>query len=249
MRPQPDTLRRQENVSMSNDEIAPPPGWHSLLEGRVGAEVSALMLQLPMLRMTQPKGSGPVMVLPGFMTDDSSTWLLRRFLAGLGYSVAPWEMGLNRGPMMAYLPVLIERLHSWRRETGERPSLVGWSRGGTLSREIAREEPDLIRSVVTLGSPVRGGVGGTSIGRLVSAQTGLTPVQISALLRQRQRTPIRTPITAIYSKTDGVVAWQACVDDMNPDVTHHVVESSHMGLGFNASVYRLVAKALAAHHR
>jgi pimeloyl-ACP methyl ester carboxylesterase len=125
---------------------------------------------------------------------------------------------------------------------------VGWSRGGTLSREIARERPQLLRTVVTLGSPVRGGVGGTSIGRMVSAQTGLTPDQINRLLRDRQRTPIRTPITAIYSKTDGVVAWQACVDELNPNVTHRVVQGSHMGLGFNAAVYRLVARALAAHH-
>ncbi len=233
---------------MSNDEIAPPPGWHSLLEGRVGAEASALMLQLPMLRMTVPRGSGPVMVLPGFMTDDSSTWLLRRFLSSLGYSVAAWEMGLNRGPMMAYLPTLIERLDAWREQSGEQPSLVGWSRGGTLSREIARERPDLIRTVVTMGSPVRGGPGGTSIGRLVTAQTGMTNAQISSLLRQRQKKPITTPITALYSKTDGVVAWQACVDELNPNVTHHVVQGSHMGLGFNSTVYRLVGKTLARFH-
>ena len=67
-------------------------------------------------------------------------------------------------------------------------------------------------------------------------------------MRQRQKKLIETPITAIYSKTDGVVAWQACVDDLNPNVTHHVVQSSHMGLGFNAGVYRLVGKALAEHH-
>jgi pimeloyl-ACP methyl ester carboxylesterase len=233
---------------MSRDDIAPPPGWHSLLEGRVGAEASALLLQLPMLRMTLPRGSGPIMVLPGFMTDDSSTWLLRRFLSSLGYTVAAWEMGLNRGPMMAYLPVLIERLDAWREQSGEQPSLVGWSRGGTLSREIARERPDLVRTVVTMGSPVRGGVGGTSIGRLVTSQTGLTNAQISSLLRQRQRKPMTTPITALYSKTDGVVAWQACVDDLNPHVTHHVVQGSHMGLGFNAAVYRLIAKTLARYH-
>jgi pimeloyl-ACP methyl ester carboxylesterase len=157
-------------------------------------------------------------------------------------------MGLNRGPMMAYLPVLIERLDAWREQSGEQPSLVGWSRGGTLSREIARERPDLVRTVVTMGSPVRGGVGGTSIGRLVTSQTGLTNAQISSLLRQRQRKPMTTPITALYSKTDGVVAWQACVDDLNPHVTHHVVQGSHMGLGFNAAVYRLIAKTLARYH-
>jgi len=233
---------------MSRDDIAPPPRWHTLLEGRVGAEASALMLQLPMLRMMLPAGQGPVMVLPGFMADDTSTWLLRRFLTSLGYGAAPWEMGLNRGSMMAYLPAIIERLDAWYARTGERPSLVGWSRGGTLSREVARERPDLIRSVITMGSPVKGGVGSTSISRMVTAQTGLTSAQINALLRERQRRPITTPITAIYSKTDGVVAWQACVDDMNPLVTHHVVEGSHVGLGFNATVYRLVAKALAEFH-
>jgi hypothetical protein len=233
---------------MSNDDITPPPGWHTLLEGRVGAEASYLMLQLPMLRMTLPAGQGPVMVLPGFMADDASTWLLRRFLSSLGYTTSPWEMGLNRGQMMAYLPPLIEKLEAWCEELGERPSLVGWSRGGTLSREIARDRPDLIRSVTTLGSPVRGGVRGTSIGRMVSAQTGLTPQQINAILRERQRLPITTPITAIYSKTDGVVSWQACIDDLNPDVTHHVVEGSHMGLGVNVAVYRLVARNLAHHH-
>lgn len=214
----------------------------------MGLEASALMLQLPMLRMTSPKGSGRLMVLPGFMADDASTWLLRRFLESLGYQAAPWGLGLNRGPMMAYLPVIIETLEAWQQESGEQPSLVGWSRGGTLSREVARERPDLVASVVTLGSPVKGGVSSTSIGRMVSAQTGLTNAQINTLLRERQRRPIETPITAIYSKTDGVVAWQACVDDMNPNVTHKVVEASHVGLGFHPVVYRLVARALAGFH-
>lgn len=230
---------------MSVDEITPPARWHSLLEGRVAAEAAVLMAQLPLLRMQMPTGSGPVMVLPGFMTDDGSTWLLRRFLASLGYDAVPWRMGVNRGPMLAYLGPLIDQLELLRAQSDTLPSLVGWSRGGTLSREIARERPDLIKQVVTLGSPVRGGVHGTSIGRWVTAQTGLTPQQINLMLMERQRRPITTPITAIYSKTDGVVSWQACVDEVNPNVTHRVVESSHMGLGFNAAVYRIVARTLA----
>ena len=216
-----------------------------MLEGRVGLEASLLMLQLPLLRMQVKRGQGPVMVLPGFMADDSSTWLLRRFLSSLGYSVSAWGMGLNRGAMMQYLPPLIEKLEGISEHADELPSLVGWSRGGTLSREIARDRPDLIKNVVTMGSPVRGGVNASSIGRLVMAQSGLTADQINRMLRERQQRPINTPITAIYSKTDGVVSWQACVDDLNPSVTHHVVEGSHAGLGFNADVYRLVAKSLA----
>ena len=73
-------------------------------------------------------------------------------------------------------------------------------------------------------------------------------MRATTLLRERQRRPITTPITAIYSKTDGVVSWQACIDDLNPAVSHEIVESSHMGLGFNVDVYRLVAKHLAFHH-
>ena len=90
-----------------SDQITPPARWHQMLEGRVGAEASVLMMQLPLLRMQTATGTGPVMVLPGFMADDASTWLLRRFLGSLGYEVMAWGQGLNRGPMMAYLPTLI----------------------------------------------------------------------------------------------------------------------------------------------
>jgi len=231
-----------------NEQIAPPSRLHQLLEGRVGVEASWLLAQWPMLRFQAPRGRGPVMVLPGFMADDDSTWLLRRFLGELGYDAHPWQFGVNRGRMLHYLPRLIERAEALREQSGEPPSLVGWSRGGTLSREVARERPDLIRSVVTMGSPVRGGVGGTSIGRVVSAQTGMTPEQMLRLLAERNRKPITTPVTAIYSKTDGVVAWQACIDDAHEHIEHVQVEGSHIGLGFNAAVYRIVARALAQHH-
>jgi len=206
------------------------------------------MLQLPLLRCRVPKGEGRVMVLPGFMTDDSITWLLRRFLGSLGYEVEPWGLGINRGAMMKFLPKIIERLEA-QNCGDERPaSLVGWSRGGTLAREVARDRPDLVRSVITLGSPVRGGLNATSIGKLVQIDTGLTPETVKRLLRERQQIPIEVPITAIYSKTDGVVAWRACVDEVSPNIVHIEVRGSHSGLGFNAEVYQLVALALANHH-
>ncbi len=219
-----------------------------LLEARLAAEASALMLQLPMLRLLEPSGKGPVMVLPGFMADDNLTWLLRRFLEGQGYRVYPWGLGVNRGPMMQYLPTILESLERICDQHGAAPSIVGWSRGGVLAREAARDRPDFVRSIVTLGSPVRGGVHGTSIGRWVTQQTGMTPEQIRQTLRERQQRLIETPITAIYSKTDGVVSWQACVDDLNPKVTHVEVPSSHVGLVVNSAVYRQTARALAPRH-
>jgi hypothetical protein len=119
----------------------------------------------------------------------------------------------------------------------------GWSRQGT-AREVARDRPDIIDRVITLGSPVKGGAQATSIARLVRQQTGLGAAELQQLMRARNKVPIQVPITAIYSKSDGVVAWQACVDDFNPNVTHFIVGGSHSGLGFNAEAYRIVAKAL-----
>lgn len=231
-----------------SEPIGPPPRFHLLLEGRLAAEAWQLMVQLPLLRRQVPAGTGEVMVLPGFMADDTATWLLRQFLGSLGYRVFGWDLGINRGPMLAYLPRLIARLLREREHGGATASLVGWSRGGVLAREVARERPDLVRSVVTLGSPVQGGVHGTRIGSWVTRASGITAEQISQILAERQRRPIRVPITAIYSRTDGVVSWQACRDEVTEGVIHEEVESSHMGLIANAGVYRLVARALARHH-
>jgi len=70
--------------------------------------------------------------------------------------------------------------------------------------------------------------------------------QLEATIAARESTPLRVPVTAIYSKRDGVVAWQACIDRCNPDVEHIEVFSSHVGLGFHAEVYALIAQRLAA---
>jgi pimeloyl-ACP methyl ester carboxylesterase len=212
------------------------------------SEVGLLMAQLPLLRLTEPGGTGPVMVLPGFMADDTPTWLLRRFLDMLGYRSYPWGGGVNRGRALDHLPGLRQKLVAMAEQWGAPASLVGWSRGGILARELARDDPALVRSVVTLGTPVRGGVHGTSIGRWVSRETGLTPEQLARLLEQRAQRSIEVPITAVYSRTDGVVAWQSCIDETNPHVRHQQVDSSHLGLVANARVYRHVAAALARYH-
>jgi len=227
------------------DPIAPPPLLYQFLEARAGAEFAALALLLPLLRLRAPRGNDrPVMVLPGFMADDNSTWVLRRFLSDIGYSVTGWSLGRNTGPGQPLIDRLVQRAEALKRGHDQKVNLVGWSRGGMLAREIARARPELVRQVITLGSPVRGGPGSTSIGRLMQASTGLTEAQMLALLRRRERTPIRVPITALYSKTDGVVAWRAAIDDSSADVEHIEVASSHVGFGVNAQVFRIVAERL-----
>jgi len=225
------------------DEIRPPGLGLRLLEGRAGLEAAQLMMLLPFLRMQAKRGAGePVLVLPGFMADDSSTMLLRRFLDGIGYRTTPWELGINSERMLDLLPPLAKKLEALASDQPVR--LVGWSRGGILARELARDMPELVDRVVTVGSPVKGGVSVSSISALVKITTGMSPEQISNILRERQKTPISVPIRAIYSKSDGVVAWKACIDDENQDVEHFEISGSHVGMGSNADVFRLLPKLL-----
>lgn len=128
-------------------------------------------------------------------------------------------------------------------ETGRPVRLVGWSLGGYLVREVARERPDLVEKVITLGTPVIGGPKYTASAPMYTKK-GYDLDVIEAGVAEREAVPIRVPIEAIYSRTDGIVAWRACIDHHNPDVRHHEVVASHLGLVASPSVFRLVATLL-----
>jgi hypothetical protein len=208
-------------------------------------------LELPRLALAAPdlarlpRGSGePVMVLPGFATGDASTFALQAYLRLLGYRVRGWGLGVNLGDVPALVPRVMERVERLAAEAAAPVRLVGWSLGGVLARETARERPDLVRRVVTLGSPVVGGPKYTAVGSVYRARNVDLDL-LEAEIEARNAVPIRVPVTAIYSRSDGVVAWQACLDRHSPDVEHVEVDSTHIGLGFAADVYRIVADRLA----
>jgi pimeloyl-ACP methyl ester carboxylesterase len=123
--------------------------------------------------------------------------------------------------------------------------VVGWSLGGVLARETARRRPELVERVVTLGSPVVGGPKYTLAASFYRRQ-GVDLDALEREIAELDATPIRVPITALYSRSDGVVAWRACIDRVSPHVEHVEVGGSHAGLGFRAEVYRIVAERLAA---
>ena len=191
------------------------------------------------------RGQGePVLVLPGFTADDSSTIILRQFLNSIGYKSRGWGQGVNVRGMMDHLPGVLAAVRELHDEYRQKVRLVGWSRGGILSREIARDHPELIERVVTIGSPVKGGVGASSIGAAVVRQIGLTPEEMNQLLHVRQRKPITVPIRSIYSKLDGVVAWRACIDETSPDVKHFETRGTHIAMGASVEVFKLLPKLL-----
>ncbi|MEM7052177.1 MAG: alpha/beta hydrolase [Acidobacteriota bacterium] len=225
---------------MTEHAIHPPTGtfWK---ESRVVGDALALALASP-LAWTLPRGAGePVMVLPGYLTSDRSTTPLRSFLRVLGYRVEGWGLGTNRGDVEGLLEPVNQRVLDFAERSGSPVSLIGWSLGGVLAREAARDMPTKVERVITLGTPVIGGPRYTIAARAFAKQQQ----KIEQRIAEREQVPIEVPITSIYSQGDGVVAWQACLDRSNPDVEHLEVKGSHLGLGINPKVWGIVARRLA----
>jgi pimeloyl-ACP methyl ester carboxylesterase len=229
--------------------IAPPPRWLTLAEGpRALAELAALPMAAPWLAAA-PRGDGHgVLVLPGFVSNDNATAALRRYLRALGHDAQGWELGLNLGrrSIGAESERLLERLEAVRAATGRPVSLVGWSLGGVMARQLARAVPGDVRQIVTLGSPFTGNPHATSIARLYERVSGdrIDDAFVTAMLAE-SRTPPPVPSTAIYSRGDGIVAWRNCVEPVSATTDNIRVRGSHVGLPFNPAVWFAVADRLA----
>lgn len=191
---------------------------------------------------TQPRSDGqPVMVVPGFGANDASTFVLRTYLDRLGYDVTGWGLGINNGDVEIQLERTIDRVRDRYEATGRRVSMVAWSLGGVIARECARDAPDYVERIVTFGTPLYG----TRHTATSMSRPSTRRDEIEEAIVGRLRRPITRPVTAIYSRQDGVVSWRACVDP-DPNTTNVEVGSSHLGLGLDPDVLRLVAQTLAS---
>ncbi len=192
-----------------------------------------------------PDGDGgPVLVLPGMGVGDWTTGPLRRFLRAHRFDARPWRLGRNRPDVPRRLARLLERLEALATEIRRPIDLVGWSLGGLLARELARLRPDLVGRVVTLGTPVAGGLRHTAIAGLFRLQ-GWDLDDVARRVEAANQMPLRVPVTAIFSRRDGIVAWQACIDTVTADVEHLEARSCHWGLGLDPDVLLAIAAALA----
>ncbi len=197
-----------------------------------------------------PRGRGEtVLVVPGFATGDGSTVAIRTFLRRLGYRTEGWSLGRNRGDVPRLTPMVGDRIAELARASGGPIKVVGWSLGGVLAREATRLHPSLVDHIVTLGTPVVGGPKYTLVADAYRRQ-GVDLDEIERTVADRNRTPLPVRVTAIYSRLDAVVSWQACFDD-NPDndVRYVEVETGHAELGFSGPVFRAIAAALAEAQR
>jgi pimeloyl-ACP methyl ester carboxylesterase len=223
-----------------------PPGLSLLLaEVRGIFEFNASILLSPLL-MRAPRGDGhPVLTLPGFLASDLSMAPMRRYLQELGYDAYAWKMGRNVGGVSRMRAALRDRLAEVHAVTGRKVSVIGWSLGGVYARDLALQAPDMVRYVVTLGSPFANDIRATNATRLYEALTGET-VEDNSELRNAIAGDLPVPTTSIYSCSDGIVNWRTCL--LRPSDTAENIEvhlASHIGLGVNAAALWAVADRLA----
>lgn len=203
-----------------------------------------------------PRGKGePVVLVPGFLGNDLYLTEMYFWLRRMGYNAYMSRIGHNAQCPDKLMHRLLRTVNRAYSQTGMPVHLIGHSFGGVLSRGVATRKPERIASVTTLGSPFKG--------------VKVNPWVLWSIMQVRRRAhkrPLkgkdcytekcacgflctmksafssRIMTTCLYTKSDGVVAWEMCLDD---DESNNVeVSGSHVGLVWNAEVYKVVAHRL-----
>ena len=203
---------------------------------------------IPFLRKFQctQKGDGhPVIVIPGFMGNDSSVKLLSGFLNKHGYQSQTWGLGMNFGNLKD-VEELSRRIEKLFQAKGEKISLIGWSLGGVYARQIAKRHPEKIRQVITMCSPFLGADHPNNAAWLFSLVHGGTKItDLDPNWLADLPSPAPVPTTALYSKTDGVVPWQTCMESVEDAIHQNIeIKGSHIGVIYNKNVLPILIDRL-----
>ncbi|MBF0353242.1 MAG: alpha/beta hydrolase [SAR324 cluster bacterium] len=233
----------QDNHSF--DDIRAPSLWLLLLETRIVPEMGAYYLWKKALETFAPHGSHPVVVLPGFGTTDASTLPLRRLLIRLGYEVYGWDQGRNLGMRPPLRKRLLKRIENLSTVYGKKVSLVGHSLGGIFARELAKDAPEFVRQVITMGSPMSGPPQANNIETIFHLFNPHNKATVNLETLKKRRIPPPVPSTSIFTRTDGIVAWQGACEMLTPLTENIEVIGSHSGLCFNPMALYVVAERLA----
>ena len=216
----------------------PTPLLQALEAAWLPLETAGFLALRPLLRTIGRGDQHPVLILPGFGASDDSTVPLRWTLRGQGYWVHAWGLGRNIGPTARAVTGMRERLEELHSQHGRTVTLIGQSLGGIYARVLAREAPESVRQVITLGSPYRMVDGDRSAAQAMWDQVKhLHDGDLEVLgLREQDRPPLVVPATSFYSRTDGVAPWQTCIDEVREHTENIEVRGSHVGMGVNPAV-------------
>ncbi|MBX3587642.1 MAG: alpha/beta fold hydrolase [Ramlibacter sp.] len=239
-------LMATQRQDLPLDDLPPPSLALLALEFRAPWEFGSLLPAWPALQRA-PAGDGhSVVVFPGLSASDASTIPLRRYLGSLGYDVQGWTQGFNFGPRAGVLEAAKRQVLERHEATGRKVSLIGWSLGGVYARELAKELPGSVRGVITLGTPFAGPPKSTNAWRIYELTSGRTIEREAENYNLPEAPPV--PTTSIFSRSDGIVAWQGSFQKPaphNPHTENIEVVASHIGIGLNPSAWWAVADRLA----
>jgi triacylglycerol lipase len=207
-----------------------------------------------------PRGDGrPVMLIPGFLAGDASLTRMAQWLRRGGYSVARSGIAWNTACMEPTVDALVARLERAVEKAGKSALLVGQSRGGSIGRALTVLRPDLVQTLVTLGSPlidqlavarrVWPSIGAIALlGTLgVPGMFSISCVRGACCARTRAAVvgpfPEDVEFVSFYSRKDEVVRWQACLDPFADSLEVH---TSHIGMAISRQVWTEIAAVLSA---
>jgi pimeloyl-ACP methyl ester carboxylesterase len=233
-----------------------PPLWR---ESRIGLEAAAL------LRSRVFKGEGvedaegqPVMLIPGFLAGDDSLGMMTQWLRRTGHHTRKAGIRSNVDCSSVSVERLAERLDCLAETTGQRVAIIGQSRGGNLAKVLAVRYPELVSGIVTLGSPQLDPFDIHPLVRVQVLAVGtLGTLGMKGFFKHSCKKgaccerfweelagpmPSGVGYLSVYSKSDGVVRWRACLD---PEAEHLEINASHVGMAVHPRAYRAIAGALA----
>jgi hypothetical protein len=182
----------------------------------------------------------PTIVIPGLGSSDISTKALRRYLSSVGLTVYKGGIGRNNGDLKTMIPMADNYLQEiW--EKHQKPVVViGWSLGGIIARELARNNPNKVAAVCCLGTPIFGG-GRYSAYAPIYKKKGIDMQQMEDVCNRREIDPISVPSLSLYSKKDGIVWWNASIDVFNPHTQNTEVKCRHFSMGFSVEVCQIIS--------
>jgi hypothetical protein len=206
------------------------------------------VLNMPLQHISSKGDGHPVIVLPGLGTSDTSTYYVRNFLTQIGYDARPWGLGRNLGPHKG-MDILLRQLEDLvcsvsESSGGQQVSIVGWSLGGIYAREVAKVTPDIVRHVVTLGTPFKhcAGTNADMLYELLSKDKTHKDPEILKKIAE----PPPVPFTSLYSKTDGIVHWSSSLEvEQHQRQNIEIPGACHLGLGHNPIAMYVLADRLA----
>ena len=199
-------------------------------------------------RLVRSGDGHPVLVFPGLGAGGVSLTPLRKHCETLGYTAFDWGRGRNTGPHGTFdewIATLAAHATSLLARFEQTATLIGWSLGGLYARELAKLLQPRVRQVITIGTPFNASADHTHAGWLFHLLSGST-MTFNHALGARLRGPPPVPTTSIYSRSDGVVAWQTCRHDEESNLVQDIeIDGSHIGMCWNPAVLNVVADRLA----